>query len=60
MFHLVFPQFLQAFPVFPLVILPVSYFRSYEFEIRILILQNRVLRSYEDFRFEGFRCADFC
>ena len=29
MFHLVFPQFLWVFPMFPLVFLPVSYFRSY-------------------------------
>ena len=29
MFHLVFPQFLRVFPMFPLVLLPVYYFRSY-------------------------------
>ena len=29
MFHLLFPQFLWVFPLFPLLFLPVSYFRSY-------------------------------
>ena len=30
MFHLLFPKFLWAFPMFPLVFLHVSYFRSYD------------------------------
>ena len=29
MFHLLFPQFLWLYPMFPLVFLPISYFRSY-------------------------------
>ena len=48
MFQLLFPLFLWVFPVFPLVFLPVSYFRSYAFYVHCSSYCLNLVTVYKD------------